>query len=109
MVYVSTKLSNLNKYLKKKLSVKQISDCLFDMGMELKEFSKEKDSTLKIEVTAERFDMVHVIGVARAINYYLGFENKLKNYKINKANYKVYVKNSVSKIRPCSVELLLKI
>ncbi len=129
MVYVNTKQSQINKYVGKKLSVSEIEETLKDMGMDMKGItfttgknetksgvsrmdmkgvSDEKDPELKVEITAEKMDMVSAVGIARAIKYYKGLETKLPEYKIEKATQKVIVKKSAKKSRPKTVCVILK-
>lgn len=100
MVYVYSKKSNLNKYIGKNLSVDEIKETLVDLGMDIKGESDEKDPELKIEITAEKADLVSTVGIARAIKYYRGYENKLPKYNIEKSNEKVVVKKSANLSRP---------
>ena len=108
MVYVYSKQSQINKYIGKKLSVDEIEKSLKDMGMDIKGNDGNKDPELKIEITAEKADMVSTIGVARAIKYYLGIEKKIPNYKITKGKNEVLVKKSVKHIRPYTVCAIIK-
>jgi phenylalanyl-tRNA synthetase beta chain len=108
MVYVYSKLSKLNKYLDKKLSINEIEESLIDMGLDLKGVSKEDDPELKIELTAEKLDMISVVGIARAINYFKGFRDKIPKYELSKGNNRIIVEESVSIIRPRTVAMIVK-
>jgi phenylalanyl-tRNA synthetase beta chain len=103
MVYVYEKLSNINKYLPKKLSAAEIKDTLIDMGMDLKGESKEKDPELKIEITAEKMDLISAVGIARAISYYRGLKKEVPKYKIKKSGLKLFVEKSVENVRSKAV------
>ena len=108
MVYVYSKLKDLNKYLKKKMSASQIKQSLIDMGMDVKgEVKKDNDVELKIEVTAERFDLVSTCGIARAINYYNGFSQKLYDFKTYKSKEKVIVNSNLKNVRPYTCAFLI--
>lgn len=108
MVYVYAKLSNLNKYLEEELSVEQIEDTLIDMGMDLKGVSEETDPELKIELTAEKLDLISVVGIARAINFYRGNTTKIKDYKISLGKNKIIVDKSVESIRGKTVAAIIR-
>lgn len=108
MVYVYSKQSELNKYIRKKLSIKKIKDILIDLGMDIKGVSEEKDPELKIEITSEKMDLVSTLGIARAIKFYLGLETKIKNFKIKKSNKKIIVDKSVNISRPKIVAAIIK-
>ena len=107
MVYVTTKRSQINKYVGKKLSVDEIEETLKDMGMDVKGITKDIDPELKVEITAEKTDMVSAVGIARAIKYYRGIEKKLPEYKLDKAKEKVIVDKSANFARPKTVCAIL--
>ncbi|MCA9487273.1 phenylalanine--tRNA ligase subunit beta [Candidatus Woesearchaeota archaeon] len=108
MVYVYARHSHINKHLPKKLSVEEIKDTLINLGMDLKGESADKDPELKIEITAEKMDMISPVGIARAIAYYRGFVHKLREYKLLKAKEKVIVDKSVEAVRPKTVAAIIR-
>lgn len=110
MVYVNTTISKINKYVGKELTVEQIEETLVDMGMDLKgeTILDNGDKELKVEITAEKMDMVSAVGIARAIKYYRGLETKLPQYNIEKGTNKVIVDKSVSKVRPRTACVILR-
>ncbi len=91
MVVVETKLENL----KKLTGVSEIEEILFEMGMELEGI---QDSIARVEVTAERVDMLTPEGLARAIRAYAG--NGSKEYEIKSSGFSVIVDKSVKDVRP---------
>ncbi len=108
MVYVYSKKSELNKHLKQELTTEQIKETLIDLGMDLKGESSDKDPELKIEITAEKLDMISTIGIARAINFHRGFLKELPKYSIKNSNLELNVKESANKVRPKTVCCLIK-
>jgi len=108
MVYVYAKHSQINKYVGQELSVAQIEETLIDLGMDVKGCSDEKDPQLKVEITAEKIDLVSVAGIARAIKYYRGLVSTLPKYKVAKAKNKVIVEKSTDKARPKTVCVILR-
>ena len=108
MVYVYSKQSQINKYVGEKLSVDEIDITLQEMGMDMKGISDEADPEMKVEITAEKMDMVSTVGIGRAIKYYRGLSKKLPEYKIVSAKNKVIVKKSVSEVRPKTVCVILR-
>ena len=108
MVYVYAKKSKINEYIGKELSVDEIKDTLIDMGMDLKGESDDKDPELKIEITAEKIDMVSVVGIARAIKYYRRITKGYPIYNLSKSDKKVIVKKTSSESRPRTVCAILK-
>lgn len=108
MVYVYCKQSQINKYVGEDLSVEDIDTTLQEMGMDMKGISDEEDPELKVEITAEKMDMVSTAGIGRAIKYYRGLAKKLPEYKIASGKNKVIVKKSVSSVRPKTVCVILR-
>ena len=108
MVYVNAKLSDLNKYIGKNLLVEEIEETLIDMGMDVKGNSGGADPELKIEITAEKLDMVSIVGIARAIKYYRGLQKGVPKYKISKGKNIIEVKKSAKECRPKTVAAILR-
>lgn len=95
----------LKKSIGKEISVKEIEAALFDMGMELE--GLEGDA-LSIEVTAERFDLLSVVGLARALKAYMGLTHESPKYETHHDGYIVHIKKSVSQVRPYTVCAIIK-
>ena len=108
MVYIYSKKSELNKYIGKELETEKIKEILVDLGMDLKGETKETDPELKIEITAEKMDLISTCGIARAIKFYDSIENKIPQYEIKKSNLTLIVEESVENIRPKTVAAILK-
>ena len=108
MVFVNSKQSQLNKYIGKNLSVEELKDNLSDLGMDIKGENEDKDTELKIEITAEKMDMISTVGIARAIKFYRGYETKIKNYELKKGNNKVIVDKSANVSRPKIVAAIVR-
>ena len=104
MVVFDTNFSVLQKYLRKKISLKEMNDALFDMGMELSGEGEE----LKAEITPDRPDMLSTQGLARALRAYLGIQKGLPEYKIKKADYKIAIESSVKEVRPYTACAVVK-
>ena len=103
MVSVEINQDYLNSLLSKKMDAKQVADILIELGMELEDSS---EGLYKIDITAERTDMVSAEGIARAINSYTG--GKPKKYEAKKSDYKVIIDKSVSKVRPFTACAIVK-
>ena len=104
MVAVDTKLSTLQKLIGKKISLKELEQALFDIGMELD--SHEGDD-LKIDVTAERHDMISPQGVARALKAYLGIKTGMPNFKVIDSKLQMKVEKT-EKAWPYAVACIVK-
>ncbi|MEK6948081.1 MAG: phenylalanine--tRNA ligase subunit beta [Nanoarchaeota archaeon] len=87
MVILETEHKQLNKILGRKLEIKELEEILFSLGYELENVEGDK---LRIDITAERPDLLSTYGLGRLLRSYLG--NKNEEIKINKSNYKLNVK-----------------
>ncbi len=105
MTVVETKLSRLKKLIKKQITIKEIEEALANMGMELEDVNEDD---LKIEITAERTDLITPEGLARAISSYLGFTKEYQEVKVNKGNYIHNIQPSVKKYRPFTRSFVVK-
>lgn len=103
MVTVETKLSQINEGIKKKISVEELENILFNLGAEIEEVNGDN---LKIDVTTERPDLVSTQGLIRYLSAYLGI--KQKKHSIKKSNYKVIIDKSVEKVRPYTACAVIK-
>jgi len=106
MVMLNTSLEYLKTLIKKKVSVKELEDILFNLGFEIDSL---KGDEIAIEITPDRPDLLSTHGLARAINVFL-FE-KPKKYEAKKSEIRVFVDESVNSVRPytvCSVVRNLK-
>ena len=108
MVYVYAKQSKINEYVGETLSVEEIDTTLQEMCMDMKGISDDTDPELKVEITAEKMDMVSVVGIGRAIKYYRSLASSLPKYSIAKSVNKVIVEKSVSSVRPKTVCVILR-
>lgn len=108
MVYVYAKKSELDNYLKETLSVEEIEESLKEMGLDLKGISQDKDPELKIELTAEKMDMISVAGIARALNFYRGALVEIPEYSLGNSGVSVQVNKETSKVRGKVVAAIVK-
>lgn len=108
MVYVYAKQSQLNKYIGAELSVDEIESTLKDLGMDIKGIGDGSDPELKVEITAEKIDMISIVGIARAIRFYRGLQTELTKYKVIKGKNKLFVETSVDDVRPKTVAAILR-
>lgn len=105
MVVVDTSFQHLQHLLKKKISLPEMEEVLADMGMELE--SVEGDD-IKIEITAERIDLITSEGLARAINCYNGSTPEYEEIQTQKSDYVHLVNPSVKNIRPFTRSFVVK-
>ena len=97
----------LKKELGKPLSIEELENGLFDMGMELD--SVEGDD-LAVEVTAERLDLLSLQGLARALKSFLGLSPNVPRYRTLQGDetYAVKITDKVKQVRPFTVCAIVK-
>ncbi len=100
MPTINFSLKDLQNLVGKKLTIEEVSKLVEYGKGELENYSKEED-----EVTVDFGDTAlpylwSVEGVARLIKGILGLQKGIPKIEIKKADYKVIVDESVSKIRP---------
>lgn len=105
MVSVDSSLAKINSYLKKPLTLEKLEHVLFQMGQELDE--KNPDA-LKIDITADRPDLVSTAGISRALNAYLGYAPGFPLVERKKSSYELMVDKSVAGVRPYTAAMVIK-
>lgn len=106
MAILDTSLQNINKELNKEIDINLLEQILFDFGLEIEAYNAETDE-LKIDITAERSDLLSEVGFLRALKTFLEIE-QVKEYKAKPSDYVLNIKNSVKKVRPYSVCAVVK-
>ena len=105
MVIIDTTFSRMQELIKKKITVNQLEQTLADMGMELDDV---QGNDIKIEITADRTDLMSPEGLARAINSYKNFTKGYQEITINKGDYLHVVDKSVKEVRPFTKSFVVK-
>ncbi|KAL3101176.1 hypothetical protein niasHS_001636 [Heterodera schachtii] len=116
MPTISVKKRLLDKHLSVSLSQQQVDDLCFQYGLEVDDVLVEKDEktgqeeeVYKIEIPANRYDLLCVEGLARAL---LIFQNKITPPVYSLTNppktQKIVVDQSVSAVRPFVVGAILR-
>lgn len=99
----------LNKKDVLKLIGKNVSDKDLEkasmMGTPVEEITKDE---ITIEVFPNRPDLLSEEGFARALSAFLGIKKGLRNYKVNKSNYKFKIDAKVKNVRPCVSQAVVK-
>ncbi len=88
---------DLLKLLGKKVSDSNLSYYISYLGTDLKRITEEE---IIVEVFPNRPDMLSIEGFARALRSFMGLKTGLVKYKVNKTSNKVFVEQSVKKVRP---------
>ncbi|XP_042217448.1 phenylalanine--tRNA ligase beta subunit-like [Homarus americanus] len=113
MPTVSVNRDALFKALGKTYSDEEFDELCFQYGLEVDDIvdEPEKGITYKIEVGANRYDLLCIEGIARSLSVYLGKESQ-PNYRVlppkEPENYKLIVKPSTSQVRPYVVGAVLR-
>jgi phenylalanyl-tRNA synthetase beta chain len=104
MVIVDTKFSEMQELIQGDLTIEKLEQVLADMGMELDDVNGDE---IKIEITAERVDLITPAGLARAINCYHG-KTKYQEITTEPSDYIHKVDPSVKKVRPFTRSFVVK-
>ncbi len=105
MVTVESSLANLNRYMRKPISIATLSESLLQMGFELDDPSPD---ALKMDITADRPDMISTAGIARVLNAYLGYAKGVPLVQVKKSTYSIEVNSSVIPLRPFTAAFVVK-
>ncbi len=105
MVMLETSLKNINGYMKKPITIPKLKETLFQMGLELEDENPEET---RVDITAERIDLVSTPGLARALNAFLGYTKGIPSFEKRKSNYKVILEKSVQPVRPYTAAFVVK-
>lgn len=99
----------LNKKDVLKLIGRNISDKDLEkasmMGTPVEEINANE---ITVEVFPNRPDLLSEEGFARALSAFLGIKKGLKQYKVNKSNYKFKIDSKVKNVRPCVAQAVVK-
>src|SRR3989338_1604354 len=101
---------NLNKkevlkLLERKIYDEELKEKIPMLGTDLEEITKDE---IKVEIFPNRPDLLSEQGLARALSSFLEIKTGLKQYTINKSDYQVIIKDSVSKVRPYTACAVIK-
>jgi phenylalanyl-tRNA synthetase beta chain len=88
----------------KELSLEKLEEILFNFGLEIE---GQEEDLLKIDITADRQDLLSPNGFLRAIKAYCNIPSQ-KEYSAKKSDYKVMVDRSVLEVRPHTVCAVIK-
>jgi len=106
MAILNTSFEKVKESLNKDLTIDDLDNILFNFGLEIDSYNLEENE-LKIDITADRSDLLSFQGFIRALKSYLDIE-KSKIYKVNKSKYKVKVDENLKNIRPYTVCAVVK-
>ncbi|VVT56332.1 uncharacterized protein SAPINGB_P004976 [Magnusiomyces paraingens] len=115
MPTISVDKEDLYKSLGREYTTKEFDELCFEFGIELDEDTSEGElqpgerPQLKIEIPANRYDMLCFEGISRALNIFLG-RAKLPTYKLTKPKelIQVTIDPSTEQVRPYAASAILR-
>ncbi|RXG71672.1 Phenylalanine--tRNA ligase beta subunit [Armadillidium vulgare] len=113
MPIVSINRDLLYQNLGKSYTDEEFDELCFQFGIEVDDIidDPEKGITLKIEVGANRYDLLCLEGISRALNIFLG-NVQIPNYQLVPPKlpkeYRIIVKPNTAKVRPYVVGAVLR-
>ncbi|EGV61270.1 phenylalanine--tRNA ligase subunit beta [Yamadazyma tenuis] len=112
MPTISVDKQDLYEYLGRSYTTQEFDELCFDFGIELDEDTTEDCTAgerpqLKIEVPANRYDMLCFEGIAQALNVFLGRQLP-PTYKLSKPTTKLTIHKSVEEVRPYAAAAILR-
>ncbi len=91
--------------LGKEVSDEVLSDRIPMIGTDLEGIDREE---ISVEIFPNRPDMLSEEGLARAMRYFMGLDKGLKEYKVNKSDYKARIDPSVKDVREYAAVAVVK-
>ncbi|AMD20212.1 HDL532Cp [Eremothecium sinecaudum] len=113
MPTISVNKQKLYELLGKNYTNDEFDELCFEFGIELDEDTTEEalknneEPELKIEIGANRYDLLCIEGIAQSLNEYLG-RCEAPKYKLNKPTTKLYIEPSTEQIRPYAGAAILR-
>ena len=106
MATIDLSFSDVKKEFNKDISIDEFEELLFNYGFEIDSYNQNTDE-LKVEVTAERADVLSKEGLLRVLKVFGGYGKSL-NYSVKKPTQVLNIDNSVKSTRPYSVCAIIK-
>lgn len=114
MPTIAVDKADLYELLGKEYSTQEFDELCFDFGIELDEDTTEEcvgdeRPQLKIEIPANRYDMLCIEGIAQALNEFLG-RREAPTYKLNPPTpqIKLTIDKSTEQVRPYAAAAVLR-
>lgn len=106
MATIELNFADIKKEFNKEISIEEFEELLFNYGFEIDSYNKTTDE-LRVEVTAERADVLSKEGLLRVLKVFGGY-GKPFNYSAKKPTHVLNIDNSVKVVRPYSVCAIIK-
>ena len=113
MPTVSVNKKQLFELLGKEYTNEEFDELCFQFGIELDEDTTEEalknneEPELKIDIGANRYDLLCIEGIAQSLNEYLG-RSQTPNYKLLEPTTKLTIEASTEQIRPYAAAAILR-
>ncbi len=105
MPTITLRKKRLLKLLGRKINMEDLSYAISMIGTDVKEVNEEN---IIVEVFPNRPDMLSEEGFARALRYYLEFDDELKLYEVKGPPYKGYAEKEALLLRPYIAGAIVK-
>ncbi len=105
MVIVDTTFTRIQELIKKDITLEELEQVLADMGLELDDVVEDQ---IKVEITAERIDLISPEGLSRAINSYLGLTKEYDKVEVKESDYIHVIEPSVKEVRASTRSFVVK-
>ena len=105
MVVIDVNIEDFRELVGKDLSIEELADRLPMMGVS---WEGETEDGFALEVFPNRPDLVSIEGLARAYSSWIGDKTGLREYYVQKSDYKVIVDKKTEEVRPYFVTAVIK-
>ena len=105
MVVIEVNIEDFRELIDKDISIEELADRLPMMGVS---WEGETEEGFSIEVFPNRPDLVSIEGLARAYSSWIGDKTGLREYFVQKSDYKVVVDKKTESVRPYFVTAVIK-
>lgn len=106
MPTISINKAYFHKLLGKQLTFQEFEDIAFDYGLEAEE-DKDNASNVKVELPANRYDLLCVEGLALSLTQYLGLKPRVE-FKCQSPQHSLIVHKEVKGVRPIGVSGIIR-
>ncbi|MEM2637120.1 MAG: hypothetical protein QXL15_02090, partial [Candidatus Korarchaeota archaeon] len=96
MAIIEVNLGELFEVIGKRLTIEELENILFDMGLELESYENDM---IAVDITMDRPDLLSVWGLGDAIRKYIGIKSP-DIPKVTSSGIIIHVDKSVMEIRP---------
>ncbi len=96
MPTITMPTSTLRSYLKGKPSDEELAKAISMLGTDLESIGED----VSVEIFPNRPDLLSAVGLARALNHFLGYTKGMDTYTVEKGDGVVKVLPSAAKVRP---------